>query len=121
MEQKTLNAAAFFVFDEAGKLAAGGTAGFKKLNNAVEINIKIFKDEFAVLMYESRPSGVGYTIVDNFTGGRLKLLTSVMYDDIPYSAVTSLMESLRKHFKLPLVVEGVEVRGVFVKPNPAKS
>lgn len=121
MKENTLNACAFFVFDEAGKLAAGGTAGFKKLNNAVEINIKIFKDEFAVLMYESRPSGVGYTIVDNFTGGRLKLLIGEMDGDIPYQAITSLIDSLRKRFELPLVNGGAKVKGVFVKPNPAKS
>lgn len=120
MEKKTLNAAAFFVFDEAGKLTAGGAAGFKKLNNAVEINIKIFfKDEFAARMYETRPAG--YTIVDDFTGGRLKLLTGEMDGDIPYQAITSLIDSLRERFELPLVKGGAKVNGVFVKPNPAKS
>lgn len=120
MEQKTLNAAAFFVFDEAGKLTTGGFVEFKKLTQTVEINIKVFKDEFAVRMYETRPVG-GYTIVDDFTGGRLKLLACEMDGDIPFQAVTYLIDSLRERFKLPPVVEGVEVKGVFVKPNPAKS
>ena len=119
MEKKTINAAAFFVFDEAGKLTAGGTAGFKKLNNAVEINIKIFKDEFAARMYETRPSG--YTVVDDFTGGRLKLLTGEMDGDIPYQVITSLIDLLRERFELPLVNRGAKVKGVFMKPNPAKS
>lgn len=110
MEQKTLNAAAFFVFDEAGKLTTGGVVEFKKLTQAVEINIKVFKDEFAVRMYETRPVG-GYTIVDDFTGGRLKLLACEMDGDIPFQAVTSLIDSLRERFKLPLVVEGVRGQG----------
>lgn len=120
MEQKTHNVAAFFVFDEAGKLTAGGVVEFKKLTQAVEIKIKVFKDEFAVRMYETRPVG-GYTIVDDFTGGRLKLLACEMDGDIPFQAVTSLIDSLRERFKLPLVKGGAKVKGVFVKPNPAKS
>lgn len=120
MEQKTLNVAAFFVFDEAGKMTAGGVVEFKKLNKAVEIKIKVFKEEFAVRMYETRPVG-GYTIVDDFTGGRLKLLACEMDGDIPFQAVTSLIDSLREKFELPLVNGGAKVKGVFVKPNPAKS
>lgn len=120
MEQKTRNAAAFFVFDEAGKLTAGGVVEFKKLFQAVEVKIKVFKDEFAVRMYETRPVG-GYTIVDDFAGGRLKLLTSEMNGDIPYQAITSLIDSLRERFEIPLVNGGAKVKGVFVKPNPAKS
>jgi len=102
MEEKTINAATFFVFDEAGKLTAGGAVKFKRLHEAVEINIKVFKDEFAVRMYEIRPVG-GYTIVDDFTGGRLKLLTGDMDWGIPYRTITSLIDSLRERFELPLV------------------
>ena len=120
METKKVNACAFFVFDEAGNLTDGGTAEFTRLEDSVKTKIRIFKKEAAKGMYNSRPSG-GFTIVDDFSGGRLKLLTSEMDGNVPYVAITSLIESLRKHFKLPLVVEGVEVRGVFVKPNPAKS
>lgn len=120
MKENTLNTCAFFVFDEAGNLTDGGAASLTPLNNAVEVKIRIFKKDAAEKMYNSRPSG-GFTIVDDFTGGRLKLLTSEMDGNVPYVAITSLIESLRKHFKLTIVVEGVEVRGVFVKPNPAKS
>lgn len=120
MEKETLNAAAFFVFDEAGKLTAGGVVEFKRLSGAVAINIKIFKDEFAARMYETLPRG-GYTIVDDFTGGRLKLLTGEMDGDIPYQSITSLVDSLRERFELPLVKGGAKVKGVFMKPNPAKS
>lgn len=120
MEKKTLNVAAFFVFDEAGKLTAGGAVEFKRLSGDVGIKIKVFKDEFAARMYETRPVG-GYTIVDDFTGGRLKLLACEMDGDIPFQAVTSLIDSLRERFELPLVKGGAKVQGVFVKPNPAKS
>lgn len=119
MEKETLNVAAFFVFDEAGKLTAGGAVEFKRLSGSVAINIKIFKDEFAARMYETRPAG--YTIVDDFTGGRLKLLTGEMDGDIPYQSITSLIDALRERFELPLVKGGEKVKGVFVKPNPAKS
>lgn len=120
MEKETHNYAAFFVFDEAGKLTAGGAGEFKRLSGAVEIKFKIFKDEFAARMYETRPRG-GYTIVDDFTGGRLKLLTGKMDADIPYQSITSLIDALRERFELPLVKGGEKVKGVFVKPNPAKS
>lgn len=119
-EKRNINAAAFFVFDEAGKLTAGGAVEFKRLSGAVGINIKIFKDEFAARMYETRPIG-GYTIVDDFTGGRLKLFTGEMDADIPYQSITSLIDALRERFELPLVKGGEKVKGVFVKPNPAKS
>lgn len=120
METKKVNACAFFVFDEAGNLTGGGIAEFTRLKDRVATQIRTFKKEAAKRMYNTRPS-YGFTIVDDFTGGRLKLLTSVMEDGIPYSAVTALVDTLRDIYKLPLVVDGVEVRGMFVKPNPAKS
>ena len=120
MEKKTLNVAAFFVFDEAGKLTAGGAVKFKRLSGAVEIKITVFTDEVAALMYEIRPVG-GYTLVDDFTGGRLKLLTGEMDADIPYQSITSLIDSLRERYELPLVKGDAKAQGVFVKPNPAKS
>ena len=120
MKENTLNACAFFVFDEAGNLTDGGAADLNPLNNAVEVKIKIFKKDAAVKMYNSRPSG-GFTIVDGFTGGRLKLLTGDMDEGIPYQAITFLIKSLRERFDLPPVNGGAKVKGVFVKPNPAKS
>lgn len=120
MKERDINAAVFFVFDQDGKLTDGGAAGFTRLEGQVEIKINIFKPSIARRMYETRPNG-GYLIVDEFTGGRLKVLTCDMEDDIPYRAVTGLIDTLRRHFKIPPVVDGVEVRGVFMKPNPAKS
>jgi len=113
-EQETINAAAYFVRDDAGNLQKAGTIKFIRRKNAIEIEVRLMNEDAARKMSETVPPG-GYLIVDRMCGGRLQLLTGDMDMSVPYAAITSLIDQIRERLELPLV------QPLPVKPNPTKS
>lgn len=113
-EQNTINAAAYFVRDEAGNLQEAGTIKFIRHDNAIEIRVCIMKEDAARKMSETVPP-YGYLIVDKMCGGRLQLLTGEMDMSVPYAAITAAIDQIRDRLDLPLV------QPLPVKPNPVKS
>ena len=116
-DMKRINACAFVIRDEEGAIQEAGIVAFKKLHNAIGVELKTFKKEAAEKMVRSSPPG-GYKIIDAFTDGRIELVTSDMDDDIPYSAITSAIDFLREKFDVPVI----EVpKTIAITPNPARS
>lgn len=125
-EETTINAAAFFIRNEEGKLLEGGTIQFERLSrSSVKTEIHVYKKETARRMAESCPPG-GTLIRDRMSGGLIELVTAEMDMSIPYRALTDAIDNLREHFKVPLSpeckAEAAKMRAMLpVKPNPAKS
>lgn len=120
MEEATkINACAFFVKDDEGQIREAGIVAFKRLHSAIQIEIKVFKDEAREKMVQSCPPG-GIAIVDKMTDGRLELLASDMDDAVPFSAITSVIDVLREKFDVP-IIDVPKTKTIAIRPNPAKS
>lgn len=125
-EETTINAAAFFIRNEEGKLLEAGTIQFERLSqSSVKTEIHVYKEEPARRMAESCPPG-GTLIRDRISGGLIELVTAEMDVSIPYCALTDAIDNLRQHFKVPISpeckAEAAKMRAIIpVKPNPAKS
>lgn len=116
---KQVNAVAFFIKDEEGKLLEAGTIGFKKLHSAIQIEVKVLKQEAARDMFETMPPG-GIAIVDKMTDGRIELISGEMDDTIPYSSITTAIDVLREKFDVP-IIDVHASKFIAVKPNPKQS
>lgn len=114
-----INACAFFIKDEEGKIREAGIVGFEKLHGAIMIEIKVYKEEARRKMVETCPPG-GIAIVDKMTDGRIELLASEMDDSVPFSSITTAIDILREQFDVP-IIKVPETKTIAIRPNPAKS
>lgn len=127
MSTKTVNAAGFFIRNEAGKVTDAGFIIFERRDHqAIQTTIKILKDEAVTDMVKTMPPG-GYYVTDRMSN-RIELVTAEMDASIPFCAVTDAIEDLREHFDVPLSAECVAEakriqarKTIAVQPNPAKS
>ena len=127
MSTKPVNAAGFFIRNEAGKVTDAGFILFERLDHQqIKTTIKVLKDEAVTNMVKTMPPG-GYYVTDRMSN-RIELVTAEMDASIPFCAVTDAIEELRDHFNVPLspecVAEAARLRAqktIAVKPNPAKS
>lgn len=126
-EIKTINATAFIIRDEAGKVTDGGFIQFDRLNpSTVKTTIKVLKDEAVTNMVDTIPPG-GYCVTDRMSN-RIELITAEMDASIPFATVTDAIESLRDYFNVQLSPECkaeadrlIAKKTIAVKPNPVKS
>lgn len=124
-EETTINAAAFFIRNEEGRLLEAGTIQFERLSRSVKMEIHVYKDEPARRLAESCPPG-GTLIRDRMSGGLIELVTAEMDESIPYCALTAAIDTLRDNFNVPLSpeckAEVAKMRAMLpVKPNPTRS
>lgn len=122
-ENKDIKAAGFVVYDENGGIRAAGVISFREQLHGVVINISVFKEDQDVKMMKTKPAG-GYRLVDDFTGGRIQLFTSEL--SVNYLALTSVIDSLREKYEIPLTKECRKeaaklASGIPVKPSSVKS
>lgn len=119
-EETTINAAAFFIRNEEGKLLKAGTIQFERLSqSSVKTEIHVYKEEPARRMAESCPPG-GTLIRDRISGGLIELVTAEMDVSIPYSALTDAIDILRERFDVP-IIKVPKTKTIAIRPNPAKS
>lgn len=114
-----INACAFFIKDEEGNIREAGILAFKKIRSAIQINVKVIKDEAREKMVQSCPPG-GTAIVDKMTDGKIELLASEMDDSIPFSAITAAIDHIREKFDVP-IIKAPRTKTIAIQPNPAKS
>lgn len=128
MSTKPVNAAGFFIRNEAGNVTDGGVIIFERCDHrTVQTTIKVFKDKDVTNMLETMPPG-GYYVTDRMSSGRIELVSADMDDSIPFGALTEAIEELRDHFNVPLSTECkaeaerlMAKKAIAVKPNPTRS
>ena len=118
--------AGFAVRNADGSLKAAGILVYKQLHGAVQATIKVLTDDAAAAMMRDKPAG-GFRIVDDFAGGLIEIFCGEL--DFSLNAITSVFESLRDKFDIPIADavkemakwEAANSFAIEVKPNPTRS